>query len=182
VTRALLLALVALTGCGRQTVELFDSSVARDGAASVDTSDRDPARCGADEVSCEDDEYCVGGACVCRPGLTRIDEDCVDVRSDAEHCGGEGVSCALCVEGVCGAACPAGATTCEGGCVDTSTHPLHCGECGRPCSTDQICVGGLCRDFSPAPCAACPCACATACCGYPGRAEDPICVVGDVCP
>lgn len=175
---------LALTfaGCGRQTVELFDGAVSADGSAAVDTSDRDPERCGPAEVSCEDDEYCVAGACACRPRLTRIGDDCVDVQADAEHCGGERIVCALCVDGACGDTCPAGTTTCDGGCVDTSSHPLHCGECGRPCSNDQVCVDGLCRDFSPAPCAACPCGCATACCGYPGRAQDPICVVDDVCP
>ena len=111
--RTLLFALAAaLTACGRQTVELFDARVDGDGGVAPITSDRDPERCGPAEVSCEDDEYCVAGACVCRPGLTRIGDDCYDVQADGEHCGGEGMTCALCVEGECGDSCPAGTIQC----------------------------------------------------------------------
>lgn len=175
--RACLLGAALLLGCSEQTVELFDGSSRGDGS-SGELSSRDPERCGEEARHCEDDEYCVAGECVCRPPLTRIDERCVDTQADANNCGSPGTTCSLCVDGVCGPACGAGRVDCDGGCVDTGAHPLHCGECRRPCGANQICVEGLCREFSPAACTSCPCRCASACCTYPGHASDVICVAG----
>ena len=182
--RGALLALALLVGCGEQSVELFDATVTRADAAEVpvDTTLRDPERCGALAIHCEDDEYCVAGACVCRPPLTRIAGRCVDTDADALHCGGADRPCSLCVSGACGTTCPAGTEECAGACVDTQTHPLHCGECGRPCGSDDVCVAGLCRSFLPAPCTSCPCGCARSCCAYPTRPTDTICVDADACP
>ncbi len=177
-----LFALALVGGCGEQSVELFDAGTERRDGATTTVVSRDPERCGAAAVHCEDDEYCVAGACVCRPPLTRIGEGCVDTNADALNCGGVDRPCSLCVSGACGTSCPAGTESCEGGCVDTQTHPLHCGECGRPCGSDYVCVAGLCQRFTPAPCTSCPCGCARSCCAYPTRPLDTICVDADACP
>lgn len=161
-------------------MELFDACATCEGGV-IDLRERDPERCGAAEVHCENDEYCVAGLCVCRPPLSRIGEDCVDTSTDPEHCGGEGRVCEVCAAGACAASCPGGTLDCEGACVDPSDHPLHCGECGRPCGAGQLCVAGVCQWLVPAPCTACPCACPRACCAYPGYPSDTICVDADSC-
>ncbi|HHH29123.1 MAG TPA: MYXO-CTERM sorting domain-containing protein, partial [Polyangiaceae bacterium] len=51
---------------------------------------------------------CQAGSCVCADGLTDCGE-CVDVKSDDEHCGACGVSCAA------GESCDAGACVASGG-------------------------------------------------------------------
>ena len=176
--RALALSLLLL-GCGEQRVELFDGCVGCVDAGAIDLRLRDPERCGAEARHCEDDEYCVDGVCVCRLPLVLADGNCRDPGADGDYCGVDRLDCPeLCVDGACGAACPAGRTNCDDGCVDLSTHALHCGECDRPCGANQICVGGLCAVFVPAPCAACPCeACGAAPCEtYPLRPDDPICL------
>ncbi|HJL17705.1 MAG TPA: hypothetical protein RMH99_18720 [Sandaracinaceae bacterium LLY-WYZ-13_1] len=176
------LALAGTLGCGRRSVELFGAcdgcGPSPDGSV-ASLALRDPERCGADEEHCEDDEYCVAGACVCREGLVLDGEDCVDPMADAEHCGTSGEDCAnVCEDGACVSACRAGRLDCEGGCVDVSRHPLHCGECGRPCGANQVCIDGLCRVFAPVlDCGSC----ADACCTYPTRPDDRICVEGAGC-
>lgn len=170
---------IFVLGCGEQEVELYDGAAAD--ADVVDLTLRDPTTCGPSARHCEDFEYCVGGACVCRPLLTRVGEDCVDTSADAAHCGGAGMTCALCVDGACGTSCPAGTTQCLGGCVDLRSHPLHCGECERPCGSDHVCVEGRCVTFTPAPCTSCPCGCARSCCAYPEHPADTICVAADEC-
>jgi hypothetical protein len=172
---------LVLVGCTEQRVELFggcDGCAPTRDAGAAPLSLRDPERCGVEETHCEDDEYCVDGSCVCRQGMVRIGEECVDTSADGDHCGLAGVDCpALCEAGACVSSCSAG-TACEGGCVDRSTHPLHCGECGRPCGANQVCVRGLCTPFEPvADCAEC----SGTCCSYPTRPSDLICVDGDSC-
>ncbi len=194
--RAFAVALALLSaGCGDRVVELFgdggmDAATPDSGrpdAALVDAglADRDPERCGIPPRDCEDYEYCVAGQCVCRPGLTRVVERCVDTLADGSHCGGVNVPCGMvCAGGACVSACPADRAVCVGGCVDLDNDPLHCGECERKCGTSAVCVAGECMDFRPADCAACPCACpaGTACCTYPTRTSDVICVSQGACP
>ncbi len=172
---------ILLVSCGEQTVELYDACAACGEGGVVDLALRDPTACGPTARHCEDDEYCVAGACVCRPPLTLVGDDCVDTRADPEHCGGPGMACPLCVDGACGASCPAGTMDCEGGCVNVRSHPLHCGECGRPCGADELCLDGLCVDFVAAPCTSCPCGCAQACCAYPEHPSDVICLEAAAC-
>jgi len=79
--------------------------------------------CGGTCGSCSSGELCaMGGVCVCGDAATTCGGECVDVRSDAAHCGacgvacGEGESCAAgrCVEapvpssGGCGCTVPGG--------------------------------------------------------------------------
>ena len=176
-----------LGGCAPVSIELFDGGAASpdaatDGAVSLDASllsQRDPERCGAAAVHCEDDEYCVAGACICRETLVRIGERCVDPDSDPAHCGPSGSLCSeACSSGLCVPECPAGTTSCEDACVDTDRHPLHCGECGRPCGSADVCIGGLCREFQAVETCA---ECGGECCSYPTRPADLICVQHDTC-
>ncbi len=42
------------------------------------------------------------------------------------------------------AACPPGLTQCGGACVDLQQDPSHCSACFEPCSTQEVCSGGIC--------------------------------------
>jgi len=191
-TSAFFLFLSLAAGCGDQQLVLFAQDAATTSDASNDSgadstpvsvTDRDPERCGAAAVHCQDDEYCVDGVCVCRQGLVRGDEGCIDPASDGENCGAIGTSCpTLCSGGACVASCPAGTSMCDSGCVDLSSHPLHCGECERRCGAGTVCAAGTCVPFRPTPCTTCPCSlCGTrTCCTYP-TTTDPICVDGAAC-
>lgn len=147
----------------------------------------DPKNCGGCDIRCDADEMCRAGECVCRPGLVRVGNACVDPDSDPTACGETRQVCGgdtpRCQGGVCVAACGEGRVACGNACVDLDEDPLHCGECGRRCGVDKICHDGECRDYEPAfGCASCPCeACdgRESCCVYGGA---PICVEADECP
>lgn len=118
--------------------------------------------CPCDEGCDEFTEVCEAGRCVCRGGLARCGADCVDTRSDQEHCGECGDPCAgdggVCQDGGCVAACAASLQECGGGCVDVGEDALHCGECDRPCESHELCLAGECREYGEySGCAACPC-------------------------
>jgi hypothetical protein len=69
---------------------------------------------------------------------------CIDVQSNAEHCGSCGQACggtATCVDGGC--ACPADLFACDSGCVDLDSDPANCGACGMEC-VDSFCLQGNC--------------------------------------
>lgn len=56
----------------------------------------DEANCGRCHDQCPREATCVGGTCVCAPGLTRCehqDPGCVDTLHDPENCGGCGLVC-----------------------------------------------------------------------------------------
>jgi hypothetical protein len=85
---------------------------------------------------------------------------CVDVASDASHCGECGVACptgASCDQGVCrcpapqilcdgqcSATCNCDGEVCDGACVDTQTDALHCGDCAKACGAGSSCESGSC--------------------------------------
>ncbi|MGK4007578.1 MXAN_6577-like cysteine-rich protein [Sorangium sp. So ce1036] len=101
-----------------------------------------------------------GGVSDCGEGLSRCDGECVDIRTDAHHCGACGVACAGgrgCAEGRCegggdiglGVGGPLGdcaddRTECAGGCVDLRADPRNCGACGARCAPGQGCTDGVC--------------------------------------
>lgn len=134
----------------------------------------------ADESECPAGWTCREGLCDCTPAREdcnsldddcdgRVDEglevcggECVDVRSDARHCGGCGMACAetqVCAMGSC---CTPSAETCngidddcdgsvdehlalcDGECTDLSSDEAHCGDCGFACGDGLICSGGTC--------------------------------------
>jgi hypothetical protein len=85
----------------------------------------------------------------CAP-FEACDGSCVDVDSDALHCG----SCDAAVEAeqICsqGNAISAdvgcgGRLLCDRGCIDPLTHPFHCGACGESCKPGARCMLGRCE-------------------------------------
>jgi hypothetical protein len=88
--------------------------------------------------------YAGGG---CPAGLEACGDACVDLNSDAAHCGGCGAPClegASCSAGVCSASCSTGQTACGSECVDVQTDDQHCGACDNPCPVGQACSAGQC--------------------------------------
>ncbi|MBW2464696.1 MAG: hypothetical protein JRH11_23815, partial [Deltaproteobacteria bacterium] len=150
---------------------------------------RDPENCGTAGTRCANAEYCIGGVCVCRPGLTLEGTQCVDLNTDPSHCGAVGTACSPCSGGACVSTCPGDTRDCRGACVDDQSDPLNCGGCGDICRTDEVCVEGECDSFTPQGlCTMCPCPldCSSheQCCAYPGAPTDAICVHdhGGACP
>jgi hypothetical protein len=85
------------------------------------------------EAGCTTAHAC-GGSNQCCSGL------CLNVASDASHCGG-------CDK----PACQTGSECCGGGCVDTQNDATHCGGCTKPaCPGNDKCVGGQCQSYSGA--------------------------------
>ncbi|ADO75149.1 MXAN_6577-like cysteine-rich protein [Stigmatella aurantiaca] len=93
----------------------------------------------------------------CGDGLSLCGSECVDLTSEASHCGACGVTCGS--AGVCAASacqCGPGATPCGGQCVLTASDAEHCGGCGVACAEGQVCEAGQCQ-------AACSLATSTRC-------------------
>ncbi|MBN1771445.1 MAG: hypothetical protein JXB32_09300 [Deltaproteobacteria bacterium] len=89
-------------------------------------------------------------ASACPPGYVECGGVCVDVTSNADHCGGCGLACPdglVCNEGGCASSCSGTLTLCGTSCVDLSTHRMHCGACDHPCS-DALQADGSCRSGS----------------------------------
>ncbi|WP_437590704.1 MXAN_6577-like cysteine-rich protein [Sorangium sp. So ce1000] len=103
----------------------------------------------------------------CADGLSRCDGECVELQTNAEHCGACGDACEegqLCVEGRCGEGgggeggggsdigsgtggeqeCGEGQTECSDGCVNLETDPRNCGDCDAECATGHVCADGAC--------------------------------------
>jgi hypothetical protein len=71
---------------------------------------------------------------------------CVELQSDAAHCGACDNACpagATCEQGSC--VCAGGGSSCSGACVDTQSDPANCGTCGRQCPPVQVCSLGDCK-------------------------------------
>lgn len=105
---------------------------------------------------CTADQMCCGGFCV-------------DVSSNATHCGTCNNSCSqpssdTCSLSTCtcnfGPACTGADTCCVGvGCRDLDSDPQNCGMCGRQCGANETCSGGECS------CQGEDCANGDTCCG-----------------
>lgn len=101
-------------------------------------------------VQCMADADCpLGTTCQahqCAPGCTSshgcagdeetcCDKTCVDLKSDAAHCG------------ACETACGSSETCCDGSCANTQTDLMNCNTCGYVCSVSNAnpkCTGGAC--------------------------------------
>ncbi len=105
------------------------------------------------ECTSEPGYYCPapGEPCVpvpenCPAGMTLCGSECVDVISNAEHCGACGNQCGedqLCEAAVC--QCPPGLVFCGAECVDVAADIEHCGACDVPCADGESCVAGVCH-------------------------------------
>lgn len=101
-------------------------------------------------IACEaelgfNQEYELNSACPL--GEEQCGDACVDVQSDALHCGTCGVSCAAgqaCDGGQC--VCHADLSACGTSCVDTNSSGLHCGACNNSCAPGLKCSLGQCSD------------------------------------
>ena len=73
---------------------------------------------------------------------------CVDLRSDAEHCGRCETTCDknwFCIDSVCSQSCSGdNARMCSGQCVSIATNEDHCGRCNRACGDNMTCVNKAC--------------------------------------
>ncbi|HLV67261.1 MAG TPA: M66 family metalloprotease, partial [Polyangiaceae bacterium] len=90
---------------------------------------------------------CVQGACACPAGQAFCGVECVDVQSDAAHCGSCENACSTgqtCKGGSC--ACPDGQMACGDACVDVQSDVQHCGTCDNACTLGKVCSAGSCID------------------------------------
>jgi hypothetical protein len=74
-------------------------------------------------------------------------DSCVDLESDAQHCGECANACpnaVPCDGGQC--TCPGTQQLCDDTCVDTQTDPQHCGGCSGECELGQVCSQGACAN------------------------------------
>ncbi|MGI8476928.1 MAG: hypothetical protein ACR2OO_11220, partial [Thermomicrobiales bacterium] len=103
----------------------------------------DPNNCGACANVCSRETVCQNGVCVrpqppgntrnCPDGQTGCQDGCVDVKTDANHCGG------------CKNVCIGTISCCGGACVDLKTAAADCGACGRVCPPGWTCRDGGCE-------------------------------------
>ncbi len=180
----------SVTDSGRVDSGTVDSGTTDTGLTDSGTVDLqvDPRNCGTVGNTCEITEYCTGGSCECRPGMTELTTGvCTDLERDPLHCGAEGNACdsgseITCRGGSCEDRCNTGQTDCSDSCIDINNDPRHCGACDDPCSPSQVCTSGTCTDYQGySECSSCPCgACdGSPCCGYGGVT---ICLAGGSCP
>ena len=74
-------------------------------------------------------------------------DSCVDLQSDAAHCGECHHACPsgiACVAGACD--CGEGGEVCGDACTDLQSDPNHCGDCDNACADGQVCLEGACSD------------------------------------
>jgi hypothetical protein len=156
-----------LAGNGRAWNFADCNKVLEDGCE-INTS-TDPNNCGGCGNKCADGVACIDGKCGCEPGYMFCGGECVDVRSNDDHCGACNNACQTppgadpeppnmyygCANSQCGQLkCWDfwGDTwaNCDGdlknGCevyVGMGGYPLdpdNCGKCGKKCTADQICA------------------------------------------
>lgn len=123
----------------------------------VDT-DSDHEHCGECLDPCADVHVCVDGECEeCPDDQTACDGTCYDTDTNPDHCGDCFEECPddvdgaspVCNDGQCGYECDDdNDTLCEdeGLCTDTDTDDDHCDECDNPCTGDDSCFGGECKE------------------------------------
>lgn len=86
-----------------------------------------------------------GATVACPDSEVMCGTECVDLTTNAAHCGACDDPCfavADCVESEC--QCPTETTQCAQACVNLTSDPLHCGDCGQLCPAGSSCVAGEC--------------------------------------
>jgi hypothetical protein len=100
-----------------------------------------------------------GGGTKCSDGLTACLGACVDLQTEAAHCGACGHACGLgtCQAGGCVCASApvqsCGATV-SPECANLASDPANCGTCGHACATEKpgsTCSGGSCQCLDARP-------------------------------
>jgi hypothetical protein len=93
-------------------------------------------------------------AATCCFGAVECNGSCIDLKNDANNCGGCGVRCGAdkrCSGGSC-LPCAAAQTQCPDQCADLKSDPFNCGACGKVCAGSQSCVSGTCGECEGATC------------------------------
>lgn len=95
-----------------------------------------------------------GDAMSCGAGQTRCGAECVDLSSNANHCGRCDMRCsaleagtAVCSMGSCSSSCGAGTHACNGACVSNdapTTCGTRCDPCPTPAGARATCVSQMC--------------------------------------
>jgi hypothetical protein len=115
-----------------------------------DCDDSEPAVHGGQSESCDGkDNDCDGsiddGATCSGNASCQCGGICVDLSSDAAHCGSCNKACPTggsCVASAC--VCPSGTSDCGTSCANTQTDANHCGACNNKCNTGASCSAGKC--------------------------------------
>ena len=131
-------ALLPCVGCWDAADAAGDGTGAllADGGAADDASD-DATEAGA---GWED-----AGPLQCSEPTTICDNECVDLTSDYENCGGCNNICTsgVCISGAC-LTCSSEETVCGQQCINLASDPDNCGGCGVPCS-NGLCSNSQCE-------------------------------------
>ncbi|MBL8678430.1 MAG: FG-GAP repeat protein [Myxococcales bacterium] len=95
-----------------------------------------------------------GDSASCPSGQTRCGAQCVDLATNAEHCGMCGMRCAApeagtatCAAGMCSLMCPSNTHACNGTCVTNdsiATCGTRCDPCPTPAGSRATCVSQTC--------------------------------------
>jgi len=83
----------------------------------------------------------------CADGQTTCGGKCIDLQTNAQHCGDCGRACAegrACEAGECVASCSDGLARCGSSCVDLKIDTLNCGSCSVACLGGTSCKEGVC--------------------------------------
>ncbi len=85
------------------------------------------------------------GPLQCAEPLVNCNEECVDLTSDYENCGGCANICTsgVCLGGTC-LVCSSEETVCGQQCINIASDPDNCGGCGVPCS-NGLCSNSQCE-------------------------------------
>jgi len=87
-----------------------------------------------------------GGANGCPASQQSCSGSCVDIKTNASHCGACGQACtngATCTNGACG--CASGKMLCGTSCVDLTSDAQNCGACAKACEGGRSCQASTCQ-------------------------------------
>ncbi len=87
------------------------------------------------------------GPLQCPGQLAACDDQCVNLFTDPENCGGCSTMCSsgVCINGGC-LICSSIETVCGQQCTNTASDPDNCGSCGVPCASG-LCSNSHCEDW-----------------------------------